>query len=184
MLASTEPTEHFEGVTKIEIRPENEFAPLFLEDALDFSHVQQCLCELFGASKILMNRTIELLILDLSYSVLFLVLLFGKMIVQSDRLFIFSFMVEGIRVVQNFSRRFQVFTLIVNSRMWFCEDSDSALRTLFLHLFGNKSGSRASFRDKLTLGAVLVKFCGINRSSRSFGHSRVGPTAIDSHIFD
>lgn len=50
--------------------------------------------ELFGTGEIFVNRTVELLILDFSDSILFLVLLFGKMVVESNGFFVFSFVVK------------------------------------------------------------------------------------------
>lgn len=86
-----------------------------------------------------MNRTIELLILDFRNPILFLVLLFGKMVIESNGFFIFGFMVERIRVVQDFSRGFHVPTLIAEAGLRLGKHSDCALSTFLLGLFWDKS---------------------------------------------
>lgn len=86
-----------------------------------------------------MNRAIELLILDFRNPILFLVLLFGQMVIESYGLFIFGFMVERIGVVQDFSRGFHVPTLIAEAGLRLGEHSDRALSTFLLGLFWDKS---------------------------------------------
>ena len=86
-----------------------------------------------------MNRTIELLILDFSDSILFFVLLFGKVVIESNGFFIFIFMIKRIRVIQDFSRGFHVPTLIIEAGVRLGKNSDCALSPFLLGLFWNKS---------------------------------------------